>query len=355
MKVNVCIITRNEEALLPKAVESVRGLADEVVVGDTGSTDSTIDVAKSLGCTVIEGLDRFNKGESRNIVANHSKCDWVVIVDCDETVQDPAGIRSFLEKTQSDAVYIKLQFKDGDVTTLEYLQLRMWRQGYFNYKYRAHELPIEQKKSRVVNSGFVWEHRPPKERAEWKLDYTLKRLLLDVKENPDSPRCKFYLARQYVYMKKWGLAIRWFSNYLNLPDHDEADAYYYLSRCYAETGHNDKSIKCLHLACAIGYNRRDLFGALAEVYYSKKMYTASIGILQAALLINEETSFGYKYPKWYGSHIYDLLARSYYYAGMVSRGIPYATMAVSLSPNDARLKNNLRYFTGDSDGKNSAN
>ena len=44
---SVCIIARNEEANLPRAIASVRGIADEIVVADTGSTDTV--QGQSLG------------------------------------------------------------------------------------------------------------------------------------------------------------------------------------------------------------------------------------------------------------------------------------------------------------------
>jgi glycosyltransferase involved in cell wall biosynthesis len=49
---SVCIIARNEEKNLPRAIASVRGLADEVVVADTGSTDRTVEIARELGAVV---------------------------------------------------------------------------------------------------------------------------------------------------------------------------------------------------------------------------------------------------------------------------------------------------------------
>lgn len=344
MIISVCMITWNEEKLLPIAVESTKGLADEIVVADTGSADNTVQVARDLGCIVIEGEDRYHKAQSRNAAINKASGDWIVILDCDEQIQEPVKLRKFLERCKDDAAYIRLAFKSGDKTTLEFSQMRIWRKGTYLYKYRAHEIPMPQiDNPKIIWTDFVWEHRPPTERGEWKLTYTLDRLLLDVEENPDSSRSKFYLARQYVYMKRWQESIDAFREYLKQPDHDEGDAYLYMAKSYGELGKEKEQIQALHLACALKPTRRDWWGLLAEIYYNRKQFEIATAYLMAALEMPIPKT-DYLADKWYGSHIYDLLARSLYYSGYPERGREYAVKALSLSPNDERLQKNLLWF-----------
>ncbi len=56
MKLSVCLITRNEASRLAAAIESVRAVADEVIVNDTGSTDGTIELART-GPTISPRLE----------------------------------------------------------------------------------------------------------------------------------------------------------------------------------------------------------------------------------------------------------------------------------------------------------
>ncbi len=53
MKFSTVVIAKNEEKTLPRLIKSLEGV-DEIIVCDTGSTDNTIKVAKSLGATVFE-------------------------------------------------------------------------------------------------------------------------------------------------------------------------------------------------------------------------------------------------------------------------------------------------------------
>ena len=53
-RLSAALITFNEERNLPRVLESLRGVADEVVVSDSGSTDGTVEIARSFGARVFE-------------------------------------------------------------------------------------------------------------------------------------------------------------------------------------------------------------------------------------------------------------------------------------------------------------
>ncbi len=54
MLLSVCLIAKNEERFLGGALASVREVADEIVLVDTGSTDRTVEIAREQGCRVLE-------------------------------------------------------------------------------------------------------------------------------------------------------------------------------------------------------------------------------------------------------------------------------------------------------------
>lgn len=51
---SLCMIVKNEESYLPTCLESVRGVSDEIIVVDTGSTDHTPTIAREFGASVYE-------------------------------------------------------------------------------------------------------------------------------------------------------------------------------------------------------------------------------------------------------------------------------------------------------------
>ncbi len=81
--ISAILITYNEQSDLPEALESLRGVTDEIVVVDSGSTDRTCEIAQSLGARVV--LRPFtNFGEQKNFAAGQAAHDWLLSLDADE-------------------------------------------------------------------------------------------------------------------------------------------------------------------------------------------------------------------------------------------------------------------------------
>jgi len=86
-KLSVVIITFNEEKNILKCLNSVRDIADEVVVIDSGSTDNTIHICEEQGCRVIyRAFDLHAK--QKQYAVNQAKNDWIFSIDADETISD---------------------------------------------------------------------------------------------------------------------------------------------------------------------------------------------------------------------------------------------------------------------------
>ena len=343
--VSVCMIVRNEEALLPTVLGSVKGLADEVVIVDTGSTDQTVELAKEWGATVIEGADRMHKGAARNQSLDAATGDWCVVVDADEQVREPKRVREFLANTDAQAVYMQEEnINTAGQTTLVHSRLRAWKRGAMHYKYRAHETPtFTNGAGKVARTDFVLEHRPPPERQAWKPQYFMDRLTLDVEENPGDGRPLFYLGRQHCYAQEWQKGADLLEQYLESPGYDRADALGFLARCYAGLEQKDKQAEALYRACAAQPQRRDWWGQLAELYHADGKYRMAIGILKCALEI-QPNAYTYTSGHWHGAHIYDLMARCMWNIGRVEEGAIYARKAWELAPDNQRLQKNLAHF-----------
>lgn len=84
MQLGLCMIVKNEEQTLPQCLSSVRGVVDEMVVLDTGSSDRTPDVAKKFGAKVytFEWCNDF--AQARNEALKYVHSNWVLVLDADE-------------------------------------------------------------------------------------------------------------------------------------------------------------------------------------------------------------------------------------------------------------------------------
>jgi tetratricopeptide (TPR) repeat protein len=123
MRLSVAMIVKNEEANLGRALASVRGLADEVVIVDTGSTDKTIDIALEHNALVFtfKWCDDFSA--ARNESLDLCNGDWIMFLDADEAVlqSDHAAIRESMRDPVINIYEHTLRhyYKDGRSVTLD--------------------------------------------------------------------------------------------------------------------------------------------------------------------------------------------------------------------------------------------
>lgn len=83
MKLSVGIITFNEERILGKTLQSVKSIADEIIIVDSYSKDKTVEIAKTFGAKVYsEEWKGF--GLQKNSVIEKCSGDWILLIDADE-------------------------------------------------------------------------------------------------------------------------------------------------------------------------------------------------------------------------------------------------------------------------------
>jgi len=107
VKLSVVIITLNEEANLRRCIESVAGLADEVLVVDSHSTDNTIALAEQLGARVI--LQSFlGHREQKAFAIERAASDYVLSLDADEALSTAlqAAVQAAKQTWTHDGYYV---------------------------------------------------------------------------------------------------------------------------------------------------------------------------------------------------------------------------------------------------------
>src|SRR5262245_26055927 len=85
-KLTVLIPCKDEVQHIRACIESVRPIADEILVADSGSTDGTLEIVKGLGyCRLIE-REYVNSADFKNWAIPQARHEWVLVVDADERV-----------------------------------------------------------------------------------------------------------------------------------------------------------------------------------------------------------------------------------------------------------------------------
>jgi glycosyltransferase involved in cell wall biosynthesis/tetratricopeptide (TPR) repeat protein len=100
-RLSVCLIVKNEEHFLVRCLASVRDLASQIIVVDTGSTDRTIEIAKEHGAEVHHFVWCDDFSAARNAALEHATGDWVLALDADEELLP--GHKETLRREMQDA------------------------------------------------------------------------------------------------------------------------------------------------------------------------------------------------------------------------------------------------------------
>ncbi len=83
MKISFCLITLDEESNLTRCLNSIKDLADEIVILDSGSTDQTAEIARQFGAH-FEHQDWLGYVGQKNKVISLTKNEWIFSIDADE-------------------------------------------------------------------------------------------------------------------------------------------------------------------------------------------------------------------------------------------------------------------------------
>ena len=120
------IIVRDEEAFLDGCLESLTGIADEVVIVDTGSTDATVPIAEARGARVFHQPWADGFAAPRNYGLEHARGTWVLYIDADERVApiDRGKLELHLRSSSAMAMRVLLRPK---VHATPYYEYRLWR------------------------------------------------------------------------------------------------------------------------------------------------------------------------------------------------------------------------------------
>lgn len=149
VKLSVVINAQNVESDLPRALTSVKNLADEIIVLDQGSTDKTAEVAKKSGAKVYKHESVRYVELARNFAISKVSGDWILVLDPDEEI--PLGlskrIKKILEKPKADFYRIprkNIIFGKWISHTLWWpdYQIRLFKKGKVSWSEVIHSVPM---------------------------------------------------------------------------------------------------------------------------------------------------------------------------------------------------------------------
>jgi Flp pilus assembly protein TadD len=230
---SVVMIVKNEAHCLGNCLTSIKEIADELVVGDTGSTDGTQDLARCFGARVLPIPWQDDFSLARNAVLSQAGGDWLLHMDADEVLDtgSAARVRAIVDVdglgadgVRADAVEVGLANYCNDPRAWRWAPaapgdpmakgwagyirtdlLRLFRNGRgFAYRGAVHENITQsvQERHGIVRQASLMIHHYGYERnsprGAAKADLYLAIGQAETADNPEDPRAWHELAEQLV-------------------------------------------------------------------------------------------------------------------------------------------------------------
>lgn len=147
-RLSVAMIVKNESRVIARclsALEAVQDISAGTFIYDTGSTDGSIEIARALGATVVEGDWPNDFAEARNRSLDLVSTPWVLVVDADEQiVVDEAALGLLLDHFESSGInaghVAQVNFDESGQEREIALQTRLFRREVVTYRGIVHEV-----------------------------------------------------------------------------------------------------------------------------------------------------------------------------------------------------------------------
>ncbi|MFZ5898316.1 MAG: glycosyltransferase [Bacillota bacterium] len=279
--ISVCIIGRDEAALIRSCIQSVSEIAKEVIYVDTGSRDDTPDRAHQMGASVYSLRWAYDYARARNFALNRASGDWVLVLDADEALPDRSRemIVNLIRNGYHDGYAFKVCTYLDKSLSLGNCHLksscRLFRRGVGRYEGAA----AEDVTSAVLASGgrvatvdvtvnhyhFLADSSCIVQKREWKRE-TIARGLAD-----EPRRQNYALGIEHYYARDFAWAVKCFENSLDSEERSNVpEFFFYYGRSLMEAKLYQQALPVLEQGTGLFPDYTDLFYVLANVLFLLK-------------------------------------------------------------------------------------
>lgn len=340
MTYSLCMIVKDEEDVLSRCLDSVKGIFDEIIIVDTGSKDNTKEIAKQYTNKIydFEWCDDFSK--ARNYAFSKATKDYIMWLDADDILKEEDNLKlQEFKKNMPDVDVVMMPYniafdKNGKPTFSYYRERLLKRERHFNWIDPVHEyLEIY---GNIMTQEIAITHQKEK-------NYTDRNLKIyqsmEQNKQPFSPRNLYYYGRELVDHKKYKKAQTILKRFLKTNGwiEDKINACLLL---YQIT----KDISYLFQTFQYDIPRSKISYFIGTYYLEKKEYDKAIYWYNLILELPERVNFSF-YEEEYDEFFPCLqLCLCYYQIGDYEQAYSYHQKCKDLKPYDERVIYNEQVF-----------
>ena len=322
--ISLCMIAKNEEKWIEQCLSSVKDIADEIIIVDTGSADKTKDIAKKYNAKIFDfkWLDDFSAARNESI--KHATKDWILVLDADETFEkkDLNKIRNTIENSKDAAgfafeqrSYIKNFFEGAVKNNSDFELLKAYpfyisnflvrlfrnRIGLY-FRHKVHELvedSIEEKKLKYEKTGIVLHHfgsLKNKRLVSGRVDIYSKIILKQVEEEPENARYNYQAARMHLGRNDFGNALKYFEKTAKINPNYKL-VFSEMAKIYLQINYKNRAVEYFKKSVKHNPDNPSPANNLAVVYMSIGKFEQAKKIFEESLNKNpdnEALKYNYK-------------------------------------------------------------
>lgn len=349
--VSLCMIVKNEEAVLARCLDSIRDGVDEIIIVDTGSTDRTKEIAARYTDRIYDFEWNFDFSAARNYSFSKATMDFAMWLDADDVFTEE-NFAAFLQLKRTipdtvDAVMMRYNtaFDENGKPVFSYYRERMVRTSTpYEWKGRVHEA--------IVHSGRSMYSEVAVNHKSIKTVYSDRNLKIYEKQaqdgEPFTPRDTFYYARELYYHKQFDRAIEMLKGFLSDGRgwvENNIEACKILSYCYREKGNFSEAIAALSAAFRYDMPRAEICCEIGGLWMRMQNYrTAAFWYELARAVPRNDKSGAFVSEDAHGYLPCIQLCVCYDKLGDHAKAEEYNRMAGTFRPNSPAYRYNLEYF-----------
>ena len=234
---SLCMIVKDEEESLPTCLESIKDYVDEIIIVDTGSTDSTVEIAKRYNAKVYHHAWENSFSKARNYSLKYATCDWILIMDADEEIEmnDAYKLRETIRDDNVNLIYMPAFSKEkGGMNSSVYLIERVFKNNLdFHYEGIVHNTLKFSGRCKSENIVFYhYGYHLDDEQMERKFTRTSTLLKEQIKDDPSNPMPHHYLAVAFLSRDMNDECIEEALKAIKLFEHNNINTNVKLLSCY---------------------------------------------------------------------------------------------------------------------------
>lgn len=349
--VSLCMIVKNEERTLRRCLDSVRGLMDEIIIADTGSTDRTVEIARDCGAAVctFPWCDDF--AAARNFAFSKATMQYCMWLDADDVLEpaDREAFRKLKETLDPDTDVVMLRYHTGfdesGKPTFSYWRERLLRRAAgFRWQGAVHEAIAPAGK--IVYGDAAVSHRKLGPGDPDRNLRIFEGLLAAGKTL--APREQFYYARELTYHGRDREAAAVFQDFLDGGQgwvENNLEACRNLYRTRLRLNEPEKAFAALTRALRFGPPRAELCCDLGGFFFERNDFkTAAFWYTRALEAVPAGTDGGFREPDCWGYLPLIQLCVCWYRLGDTAKAVACNERAAELKPESKACAHNRAFF-----------